>query len=124
MALIHWTSTITETVGLGGAAMAVSPAIVTFVGGTVQHAFEITKRMEAITHTKHNYFKIPYLDFQGTPTGIDLRKVLKRGLKPVANTGIAGNKPGLGQVGAGIVEIPIEPFKDALRAFVKLYGLN
>jgi len=116
-------STITETVGLGGAAMATSPAIVRFVGGTVSDAVKMTRRMEAITIAKHKYFTIPYLDFMGTPTGIDVRLVIKTGITPMANTGIAHREPGIGQVGAGIVEIPMQPFKDALRAFGEVYGV-
>lgn len=116
-------STITETAGLGAAAMAASPAIVRFVGGDVKQAVEITNRMSRITYGKHRYFTIPYLEFEGTPTGVDVRKVLRLGLPPVADTGIAHRNPGVGQVGAGIVEIPIEPFKQALTRYAEKYGI-
>jgi len=116
-------STITETAGIGSAAIAASPAIVRFVGGDVNNALEITRRMGQICHTRHRYFTIPYLDFEGTPTGIDIRKVLKLGLTPVADTGIAHREAGVGQIGAGIVEIPLEPFKKALRRYAEVYGL-
>ncbi|MDW8084159.1 MAG: DUF1116 domain-containing protein [Candidatus Caldarchaeum sp.] len=116
-------STITETAGLGAAAMAASPAIVRFVGGDVKQALEITSRMGRITFGRHRYFTIPYLEFEGTPTGIDVRKVLRLGLPPVADTGIAHKRAGVGQVGAGIVEIPLEPFKQALRRFAEKYGV-
>ena len=117
-------STITETAGIGGAAMAASPAIVRFVGGTVKDAIEMTMRMEKITFAKHRYFTIPYLEFAGTPTGIDIRKVVQTGLTPVANTGIAHREPGVGQIGAGIMELPMEPFKAALRRFAEVYGIS
>ncbi len=116
-------STITETVGLGGAAMAASPAIVRFVGGTVQDALEMTRQMGQITVAKHRYFTIPYLEFEGTPTGIDIRKVLRTGITPRANTGIAHKKSGVGQIGAGVVDVPIEPFKAALAGFADKYNL-
>ncbi|MCS6783767.1 MAG: DUF1116 domain-containing protein [Candidatus Caldarchaeum sp.] len=116
-------STITETAGLGGAAIAASPAIVKFVGGDVKQALEMTNRMGRITYGKHRYFTIPYLEFDGTPTAIDIRKVLRLGISPVADTGIAHKKPGIGQIGAGIVEIPIEPFKQALRRYAEKYGV-
>ncbi|MFQ6075608.1 MAG: DUF1116 domain-containing protein [Candidatus Bathyarchaeia archaeon] len=114
-------STITETVGLGGAAMAASPAIVKFVGGGVHGALEATRRMGQITVTRHRHFAIPYLNFEGTPTGIDIRRVLGTGLTPLVNTGIAHKEPGIGQIGAGLVEMPMEPFKDALRAYADRY---
>lgn len=115
-------SSITETAGFGGFAMAAAPAIVSWVGGSVQFAMENTKKMYQITYAKHKYFTIPYLEFQGTPTGIDIRYVLKTGITPTINTGIAHKKPGIGQVGAGIVSFPFDLFKEAFKAFVETYG--
>jgi hypothetical protein len=115
-------SAITETAGYGGFAMAASPAITSWVGGSVEQAVEVTKKMYEITYTEHKYFQIPYLDFRGTPTGIDLRKVLKTGVTPIINTGIAHKKAGVGQIGAGTVEFPFEPFKDAFKAYMEKYG--
>ena len=115
-------SSITETAGLGGFAMAAAPAIVSWVGGSVQAAIEVTERMYEITQTQHKHFLIPFLDFRGTPVGIDLRKVLKTGVTPMINTGIAHRKAGVGQVGAGTVSFPMQVFKDAFEAFVEKYG--
>ncbi|HMD79388.1 MAG TPA: DUF1116 domain-containing protein, partial [Nitrososphaerales archaeon] len=42
-------SSITETAGFGGFAMAAAPAIVSWVGGSVQGALDITERMYEIT---------------------------------------------------------------------------
>jgi len=117
-------SAITETAGFGGFAMAAAPAIISWVGGTVDYALEITNKMYQITHTKHRYFKIPYLSFQGTPVGIDIRKVLKTGIEPTLNTGIAHKEPGVGQIGAGIVSIPMDLFKQALRKYAEVYGIT
>jgi hypothetical protein len=116
-------STITETVGLGGAAMAASPSIVKFVGGSAKDAIEMTNIFRKITVTQHRHFTIPYIDFEGTPTGIDIRKVLRSGITPRANTGIAHKLPGIGQIGAGIVTLPILAFKKALREYAKEYGI-
>lgn len=116
-------STITETAGFGGFAMAAAPAIVSWVGGTVEFAVEATKKMYEITYTKHKYFRIPYLGFQGTPFGIDMRKVVKTGIEPIINTGIAHRDAGVGQIGAGTVTIPISLFKDALREYARSYQI-
>jgi hypothetical protein len=115
-------SAITETAGYGGFAMAAAPAITSWVGGSVEQAIEITKKMYEITYTEHRYFQIPYLEFRGTPTGIDIRKVLKTGITPILNTGIAHKKEGVGQIGAGTVEFPFEPFKEAFKAYLEKYG--
>jgi hypothetical protein len=116
-------STITETAGVGAAAIAASPAIVRFVGGSVAESIELTERMARISHTRHRYFTIPYMNFEGTPTGIDIRKVVRLGLSPIADTGIAHREAGVGQIGAGIVEIPMECFKKALRRYAEVYGI-
>jgi hypothetical protein len=116
-------STITETVGLGGAAMAASPSIVKFVGGNASDALEMTSVFKQITLAQHRHFTIPYMDFEGTPVGIDFRKVIRSGFTPRANTGIAHKYPGVGQIGAGIVTLPMVPFKKALREYVSHYGI-
>ncbi len=114
-------STITETAGYGGFAMASAPAIVQFVGGTPKDAMNFTLKMYEITAAENDTYKIPYLNFRGTPTGIDIRKVIEKGILPQINTGIAHKKPGIGQVGAGLVNPPENVFEDALRAFVEKY---
>ncbi|MEW5784588.1 MAG: DUF1116 domain-containing protein [Bacillota bacterium] len=108
-------SVITETVGIGGFAMAAAPAIVNFIGGKPADAFDATNEMYEITITENSNFNIPAMDFKGTPTGIDVRKVVEKGILPRINTGIAHNQPGIGQVGAGIVLPPMECFIGAIK---------
>jgi hypothetical protein len=115
-------STITETAGIGGFAMASAPAIVSFVSGTPKDALNATLEMYEICFTEHKYFTIPPLDFRGTPTGIDIRKVVETGITPRVNTGIAHKDAGVGQVGAGLVRPPMEMFEAALVAYAEKYG--
>jgi hypothetical protein len=112
-------SSITETRGIGGFAMAAAPAIVKFVGGTAADAMSYTKEMMDITVSKDYSFTIPSLNFEGVPLGIDVVRVLETGISPIINTGIAHKKPGIGQIGAGIVRAPMECFKKALKALVE-----
>jgi hypothetical protein len=116
-------STITETAGIGGFAMASAPAIVTFVSGTPRDAINATLEMYEICFTEHKYFTMPPLDFRGTPTGIDIRKVVEKGITPRVNTGIAHKDAGVGQVGAGLVRPPMEMFEQALVAFAEEYKI-
>ncbi|MCU0612664.1 MAG: DUF1116 domain-containing protein [Candidatus Eisenbacteria bacterium] len=109
-------SAITETGGLGGFAIAAAPAIVQFVGGTAQDASGFTLAMYEITAAEHGAYRIPSLDFRGTPVGIDVIKVARTGIRPFIDTGVAHREPGVGQVGAGVVEAPIEPFLAAAEA--------
>ena len=116
-------SAITETAGIGGFAMATAPAIVTFVGGTPKDAMNATLEMYEITFAESKFFTMPALDFRGTPTGIDLRKVVELGITPRINTGIAHKNAGVGQVGAGLVRPPLKIFEDALVTFAEKYNL-
>jgi hypothetical protein len=116
-------SAITETAGIGGFAMATAPAIVTFVGGTPKDAMNATLEMYEIAFAESKFFTMPALGFRGTPTGIDLRKVVELGITPRINTGIAHKNAGVGQVGAGLVRPPLKIFEDALVAFAEKYGL-
>ena len=110
-------SAITETIGLGSLAMAGAPAVVEYVGGTPQFALETTMKMYEITAGENEAFKLPSLHFRGTPLGIDIRKVVKTGITPVINTGIACKRPGVGQIGAGLTAVPMQCFEKALEAF-------
>lgn len=115
-------STITETGGIGGFAMAAAPAIVKFVGGNAKDAINITEQMYEITVTENDSYLIPALDFRGTPTAIDLIRAVETGILPAINTGIAHKDPGIGMVGAGLVKPPEKCFEDSLEAFVNKYG--
>jgi hypothetical protein len=117
-------SAITETSGLGSLAMAGAPAVVQYVGGTSKFAIETTQRMYEITAGEHETFRIPNLNFRGTPIGIDIRRVVETGITPVINTGIAHKKPGIGQIGAGLTAAPLECFVKALEAFAEMRGVT
>ena len=116
-------SAITETAGLGAFALAAAPAIVQFVGGTARLAVETTELMYEITVGEHGAFKIPALDFRGTPIGIDVRKVVETGITPAIDTGIAHREPGVGQIGAGLAWAPLECFTQALDAVAHAQGV-
>jgi len=117
-------SVITETGGIGGFAIATAPTIVKFVGGSPKDAVKFTLQMYEITVTENDTYQIPYLDFRGTPTAIDVIKVVETGILPLINTGIAHKDPGVGMVGAGLVRPPAKCFQDALEAFVEKYGVT
>jgi hypothetical protein len=112
-------SAITETAGLGGFAMAASPAIVQFVGGSPQDAIASSLEMSHITLGRNGAFTLPALDFTGTPSGIDARKVVDSGIAPIINTGIAHRQAGIGQIGAGITRAPLACFAKAILALAE-----
>jgi hypothetical protein len=116
-------SSIIETMGLGGFAIAAAPSMASFAGGGFQDSIKIVKQMGQITTTKNPKFGIPCLDFEGTPTGIDIRKVVETEILPSINSAVVHKSSGAGQIGAGIVYAPYECFTKAIMAFGKRYQL-
>ncbi len=119
---IHWIggeSHITETVGLGGFAQAAAFALQRYQGGSAEAMAATNTKMYDITLGENSTFQIPFLGYRGTPTGVDIFKVLETGITPAIDAGVAG-KDG-GQIGAGTLRAPIECFKAAAAAFETRY---
>jgi len=104
-----------ECCGLGGAASAGSPGVAAFLGGGLSDAIARTRDMADICLATSERFRIPVLDGEGTPLGVDARLCVDLGATPLINTGILHRERG-GQIGAGIARVPLEPFRDALAA--------
>lgn len=117
-------SAICETAGFGGSSLAASPALVQLVGGTVSAAIEYSRQMHEITVARNPGLSLPALDFAGAPCGIDIRKVVDSGVRPVVTTGIAHREAGIGQIGAGIVRAPMACFTEALTALAATLGVS
>jgi len=114
-------SAITETVGWGGFTLAGATGILSLVGGTPEEALAYSREMKTITIGVHPIYKMPIFGFEGTPTGIDIRKVVQTNSAPVIDTAIAHRDPGYPKIGAGLVRAPMECFKKALIAFSRKY---
>jgi len=113
-------SSIAETVGFGGMSMIAAPGVTRFVGaGGFEDAQRVSNEMMKICTEHNSNFTIPTWDFQGTPLGIDIIKVVETGITPIINTGIAGRVAGTGQVGAGTVRAPLACFEKALLAYAE-----
>jgi Protein of unknown function (DUF1116) len=117
-------SAIVETIGLGGFAMGAAPAVVGFIGaGNASEAGDFTRAMSEICLAENSEWTIPAMDYRGVPTGIDIRRVVETGIAPTINTGVAHKKPGVGQVGAGVVKAPLACFRQAVEAFAAKMGV-
>lgn len=114
-------SAIMETLGVGGFALACAPAIVQFIGGSYQDSINYTKEMYEIVIGENDVYTIPAFNFRGTPTGIDVLKVVEKGITPILDTGVACKRAGVGQVGAGIVRTPLGAFEKAAERFAEKY---
>jgi Protein of unknown function (DUF1116) len=110
-------SAIMETYGLGGMAMAASPAVQKIVGAkSFADAVTTSRHMAEICVGSNPLFPLAPLEGEGTPTGIDIRKVVRNGTVPPINTAIAHHTAAR-MIGAGIATPPAQPFVDALVAF-------
>jgi hypothetical protein len=108
-------SFITETAGWGAFALVAAPAIVSFVGGTVEGCRRLVGEMREIAAAESRRMLVPAEGFRGTPLGIDVGLVVEHRTAPIVNNGIAHRQAGRGQVGAGITRLPLDPFLDAAR---------
>lgn len=115
-------SAIMETYGLGGMAMAASPGVQRIVGAkSFSDAVNTTRSMAEICVGANPLFALAPLNGEGTPTAIDIRKVVRTGLVPKINTAIAHREGGR-MIGAGISTPPLEPFVQAVVAFGERYA--
>jgi len=117
-------SAITETVGWGGFVLAGATGILSLVGGTPEEAMAYSREMREITVTTSPNYRMPMLGFQGSPVGIDIRKVVQTGIAPIIDTAIAHKDPGHSVIGAGLVRAPMDCFKKALVRFGQKHGLT
>ncbi len=117
-------SAIMETCGLGAMAMAASPPALQIVGAKAfGDAIATTRRVAEICVGANPTFPIAALGGEGTPTAIDIRKVVATGITPVMNTAIAHRDMKVGRmIGAGIATAPLAPFAAALAVFVETYA--
>ena len=112
-------SAIAETAGFGGCSFAASPALTLLAGGTVADAVRYSREMLEVSVTTNPALSLPALDFAGAPCGIDVRKVVDTGIRPLLTTGIAHKDAGVGQIGAGIVRVPMACYLKALSAIAE-----
>jgi hypothetical protein len=112
-------SAVIECIGLGGMAVAASPAVAAFFGGGAADAIARTELMGQITVDRSRRFTIPAVDFAGTPVGIDARLAAELDITPQITTGVLHASSGAGQIGAGVAHQPVEPFRAAVLALAE-----
>lgn len=113
-------SIIAETIGLGGFAQACAFPLQQYQGGSAQAMVARNEELYAITIGENPDFHIPFLGYRGTPTGIDVFRVLETGITPAMDIGVAGRDGG--QIGAGVVRAPLPCFQQAAEAYEARYG--
>lgn len=113
-------SHVTETAGLGGFAQACAFPLQKYQGGSPEVMIANNLAMYDITVGENPDYFIPYFGFRGTPTAIDIFRVVETGTTPVIDGGLGGRDGG--QIGAGVIRAPIECFELAVEAYTSRYG--
>lgn len=112
-------SCVTETVGLGGFAQICAPTLQTYQGGSVEAMRQNNLAMYDITLGEHPTYRLPPLDFRGSPLGIDIFAVLEHRTTPVIDGGLAGRAGG--QIGAGVLRPELDCFEAAAAGYRDTY---
>lgn len=112
-------SHITETIGLGGFAQAAAFALQAYQGGSAEAMVDMNLSMYDITHGENPDYLLPYFAYRGTPTGIDVFKVVDSGVTPVIDGGLGGRNGG--QIGAGILRPKLDSFVAAAQEHRRRY---
>lgn len=108
-------SCVTEIYGMGGFSAIASPAFVRLTGGDFAEAKKRTEDAREVSLGEHTFAPIPWDDYRGFPVGIDMRRVVAKNIVPTSHGGSARLEGGQG--GAGSVLVPMDCFKQGLRAF-------
>ncbi len=114
-------SCILEATGLGGFAAAAAPAVMRSLDKTLQDGIEQSLEMYEITVSDNKNYLMPALNYRGTPTAIDIRKVAETGIEPIIHGGMI-SKTGK-RLGAGVARVPYKCFEKAILAYGEKYGL-
>ncbi|MDR0901843.1 MAG: DUF1116 domain-containing protein [Opitutaceae bacterium] len=109
-------SSVLEAIGLGGFAAAAAPAVARLLGRTFGEAVAQSRELAEICLAANRNFLVPALDYGGSPSGIDILKVIETGILPAIHGGMI-SKTGL-RVGAGVARVPLACFSNAFETCV------
>lgn len=110
-------STIAEVLGMGGFAGAAAPGVMSLRGGGYREGIAQSEEMKEISVGINHKAPLPLLDFQGPGIGIDILKVVNKGISPICHGGIISYDGG--QIGAGGARFPIAHFVEATKEFLR-----
>ena len=73
----------------------------------------------------HDRFKMPAMDMENTPLGIDILRVVETRIVPFITTGVLHEtSPTVGQIGTGIANVSVTLFDQALVALAKEWNIK
>jgi hypothetical protein len=105
-----------ETMGLGAFSLSSAPELARAFGYDNAAARDLVEEMRVIAAAESPHYCLPNQDFRPAPAGVDVRKVAATGVAPATTLGFLSRDLGQGRVGAGVVRMPLEPFREAATA--------
>jgi hypothetical protein len=108
-------SLLVECAGLGASVLPAAPALWPAVGADEVRAHAIYESTRAIALAEHPRYRIPALGDRGAPVGVDARRVVETGTRPVIDIVMIHREPGRGMLGLGLTSPPVACFEAAVR---------
>ena len=109
-------SLLIECYGLGGTLLAAAPALWPVVGADEARARQIYADAQQIALGEHADYRVPLLGGAAAPAGVDVRRVVATGLRPVIDIVMVHRELGRGAVGFGLTSPPLACFQQAVAA--------
>jgi hypothetical protein len=117
-------SLLVECAGLGASVLPAAPSLWPLLGADQELARQIHEDTAKIAIATHPRYRVPVLDDQGAPVGIDLLKVIETGTRPVVDIVMLHREAGRGMIGLGLISPPMACFEQAAAAFHERYELE
>ena len=109
-------SLLVECYGLGATVLAAAPALWPDVGVDEARSRELFTGAQELALGEHESFRVPLLDDAPAPAGVDARRVVDTGRRPVIDIVMVHHERGRGAVGFGLTSPPMACFEAAVAA--------
>ncbi|WP_187368910.1 YlbE family protein [Baekduia soli] len=109
-------SLLIECYGLGATVLAAAPALWPVVGVGEARARELFAGARQTALGEHADYRVPLLDDAPAPAGVDARRVLETGRRPIIDIVMVHRELGRGAVGFGLTSPPAACFEQAVAA--------
>jgi len=109
-------SFLVECAGLGASVLPAAPALTPALGVSLADASRFAEGAYRIALGEHPHYVVPALGFRGAPVGVDARRVVETGTRPVIDIVMGHRNAGVGMVGMGVVSPPMACFEAAVQA--------
>jgi hypothetical protein len=93
-----------------------APALWAVLGADEARARQIADDTRRIALGEHPALRVPALGDRGVPVGVDARRVVETGIRPVIDIVMVHPDRGRGMIGFGLTSPPLSCFEQAVEA--------